>query len=138
MVVFSAKVAYGLSASFELAVHYDKRSPLQIKEIAAAHGIPQNFLEQILLMLKRGGLVESVRGANGGYLLAKRPKDIRVSDVIGCFEGELGLCKGPLKSQVMGHYWGNVQLKFLNLFGATLQDLVVENGRVNQSYVYTI
>jgi Rrf2 family cysteine metabolism transcriptional repressor len=78
----SAKAEYACIAILELAAHHANRTPVRVKTIVDAHGIPQRFLVQILLQLKGAGLVESVRGASGGYLLARPPSEISVADVV--------------------------------------------------------
>ena len=82
----SAKAQYACIAMVELAVHYDDPQPVHIKTIADVHGISQRFLVQILLQLKVHGLVESIRGAAGGYHLAKPPEQIRIADVINAID----------------------------------------------------
>jgi len=78
----SAKTEYACIAMLELAANYASLQPVRVKAIADAHGIPQRFLVQILLQLKGAGLVESVRGASGGYLLSRPPAEISVADVV--------------------------------------------------------
>src|SRR5262245_61831 len=78
----SAKAQYACVAMVELACSHGDKSVLQLKNIAANHGISQRFLVQILLQLKGVGLVDSTRGAAGGYLLAKDPADISLADII--------------------------------------------------------
>jgi len=78
----SAKAEYACVAVLELAANYTARQPVRVKTIADAHGIPQRFLVQILLQLKGAGLVDSVRGASGGYFLARSPAEISVADVV--------------------------------------------------------
>jgi Rrf2 family protein len=78
----SAKAEYACVAALELAANYDEPQPVRVKAIADAHGIPQRFLVQILLQLKGAGLVASVRGAQGGYQLARPPEKISLADVI--------------------------------------------------------
>jgi Rrf2 family protein len=78
----SAKAEYACIAMLQLAGHYREVVPLRIKSIADAHGIPQRFLVQILLQLKTAGLVASVRGAAGGYQLARSPAKISLADII--------------------------------------------------------
>jgi Rrf2 family protein len=78
----SAKAEYACIAMLELASNYAGRQPVRVKTIADAHGIPQRFLVQILLQLKGAGLVESVRGAAGGYLLSRSPAEISIADVV--------------------------------------------------------
>jgi Rrf2 family protein len=78
----SAKAEYACIAMLELAANYQDRRPIHLKTIAAAHGIPPRFLIHILLQLKGAGMVLSVRGAAGGYQLARQPAGISLADVI--------------------------------------------------------
>jgi Rrf2 family protein len=82
----SVKGEYALQAIFDLACQ-PGREPVKIAEIARRQQIPQKFLELILASLKQGGFVESRRGAEGGYLLARRPDSITVGDVLRFVEG---------------------------------------------------
>ncbi|MBY0527618.1 MAG: Rrf2 family transcriptional regulator [Gemmataceae bacterium] len=82
----SAKAEYACIAVFELAVNHAEPHPVRVKAIADAHDIPQRFLVQILLQLKAVGLVESVRGASGGYQLARPPEEISLADVINAID----------------------------------------------------
>lgn len=84
----SKKSEYGLRALLELATTHEKTT-LQRHEIAARQHIPIEFLEQILLMLKRAGLISSRRGMKGGYALIKQPKDITLGQVIRILDGPL-------------------------------------------------
>jgi Rrf2 family protein len=84
----SAKSEYACLAMLELAKEYDSGEPLQLRCIAAEHGIPSRFLVQILLQLKGAGLVASTRGAAGGYRLSRAPQEISLSEVIDVMEGE--------------------------------------------------
>jgi Rrf2 family protein len=79
---------YSLKAMLNLALHYNKRV-LSIQELAKAGDIPFKFLEQILLTLKKGGFVESKRGVDGGYFLARSPETITVGEVIRFIEGPI-------------------------------------------------
>jgi Rrf2 family protein len=69
-----------------LAANFAEPQPLPIKAIAEAQEIPQNFLVQILLQLKTAGLVVSVRGASGGYQLARPPQSITLADIINAID----------------------------------------------------
>jgi cysteine synthase A len=82
----SVKGEYALQAIFDLASQ-PGREPVKIADIARSQQIPQKFLELILASLKQGGFVESRRGAEGGYLLAKRADAITVGDVLRFVEG---------------------------------------------------
>jgi Rrf2 family protein len=82
----SAKAQYACIAMLELANNFQDPQLLQIKNIADAHGISPRFLVQILLQLKVQGLVRSVRGAAGGYRLARSPETIALADVINAID----------------------------------------------------
>lgn len=82
----SAKAEYACVAMLELAANFAEPQPLPIKAIAEAQGIPPNFLVQILLQLKTAHLVVSVRGASGGYQLARPPEEITLADVINAID----------------------------------------------------
>ena len=89
----SAKVDYAVRAAIELA-GADRLEPLKGDRIAAAQDIPMKFLENILSELRRSGLVGSRRGAEGGYWLARPPKDITIADLIRAVEGPLANVQG--------------------------------------------
>jgi Rrf2 family protein len=80
---------YALKALLQLALHYNDGDVLSINEIAKLGDMPVKFLEQILLILRKGGFVKAKRGVQGGFSLAKHPKDITVGDVIRFIEGPL-------------------------------------------------
>ncbi len=85
---FSKKSEYGLRALLELTAAYDQ-TVLQRHEIAKRQHIPVEFLEQILLALKRAGLLASRRGMKGGYTLIKSPEEITLGQVIRILDGPL-------------------------------------------------
>jgi Rrf2 family transcriptional regulator, cysteine metabolism repressor len=82
----STKGDYATRAMQELSLHYDK-GPLQIEQIAERQEIPVRYLEQLLLILKRAGYLESKRGVKGGYSLAKSPRQITLGEIIRLMEG---------------------------------------------------
>ena len=94
----SAKVDYALRAALELAVAGD--GPTKGEHIAQAQDIPLKFLENILLELRHGGLVQSQRGAEGGYWLARPPEEIKLADVIRAVEGPLANVRGERPESV--------------------------------------
>ena len=76
----STKGRYGLRAMLDLAANYEGK-PITLSNIAKRQGISDGYLEQLMMQLKRSRLVKSVRGAQGGYILAKKPEDITVGEV---------------------------------------------------------
>ena len=83
----SAKMEYACIAVLELAKYWGHEEPLHIRDIAEAHGIPPRFLVQILLQLKGAGLVNSTRGATGGYYLSRTPDSISLLEVMSVIDG---------------------------------------------------
>lgn len=83
---FSMKTEYGVRAILELAANAG-RGALQSAEIARRQGIPGPFLDQVLMTLRRAGMVRSTRGPHGGHVLARRPEEIRLDEVIDSLEG---------------------------------------------------
>ena len=86
----STRTRYGIRAMLELAQDQGK-GPLQIKVIGQRQDISIKYLEQLMAILRSSGFVRSVRGSKGGYLLAKAPNQIKISDLFFCLEGRQGL-----------------------------------------------
>ncbi|OGW35872.1 MAG: hypothetical protein A2010_16895 [Nitrospirae bacterium GWD2_57_9] len=86
----STKGKYGVRAVYEIARHFG-RGPITIKEIADRQGISFSYLEQILHKLGKAGLIESVRGPAGGYLLARKPAELTIGDIVRTLEGPIAL-----------------------------------------------
>jgi Rrf2 family cysteine metabolism transcriptional repressor len=84
----SSKGDYGLRALFDLAQRYGQ-GPIQSDEIATRQGIPVNYLNQLLITMRRAGLIESLRGPQGGHMLARSPDTITLLDVLTTLEGPL-------------------------------------------------
>lgn len=83
----SAKAEYACLAVLALARPRSDDSPVRIREIAESHGIPERYLVQILLQLKGAGLVQSTRGAAGGYRLARPAGQISLGEVLAAIDG---------------------------------------------------
>ncbi|MBQ4089184.1 MAG: Rrf2 family transcriptional regulator [Clostridia bacterium] len=86
----STRGRYGIHAMYELAVNYGG-SPVSIKSVAEKQNIPEAYLEQLIAILRKDELVVSIRGAQGGYRLARSPEEITVGDVLRSLEGGLKL-----------------------------------------------
>jgi len=141
----SSKCEYCLAALIELADLYASGQPLQIRQIAKRQNIPERYLEQLLLLLKRGGFVRSQRGMNGGYLLARDPQEISLLEVIRCIEG----CDAPRheeecpeqtpESKIVRSVWGTASHAaeaILNQY--SLRDLATKRNEAYQSQMYYI
>jgi len=95
----STKSTYGLRAMLNVAMESDGAA-VSISDISKKEGISVQYLEQLLNKLRREGLIESVRGPKGGYMLSKDPGNITVADIVKALEGEIRLshCVSSAKS----------------------------------------
>jgi Rrf2 family protein len=136
---FSVKVQYGLQALLELALSFGG-GVIQIKDIAESQKIPIRFLEQLLLVLKRQGLVVSNRGMHGGYVLSKHPSEIKLLEVVEALDSAIELAtikmkKAPILLETFEKLQNNIK-DYLS--GITLEDLVLKKRQKERSYIYNI
>ena len=142
----SCKSEYALLALLELATYYQSGEPLQIRQIAAQQNIPDRYLEQLLATLRRGGVVKSQRGAEGGYILAREPWKINLLEVLTCLDGlDAGASEQEAKpktveSAVVQEIWQEAQQAAnLILQKYTLQDLCEQQtARRQLDFMYYI
>lgn len=85
----STRGDYASRALLSLALHAGQTQPTSVRDIAERTGLPQPYLEQILLALKGAGLVRSKRGVGGGYILARSPAEITLSQIVSAVEGPI-------------------------------------------------
>jgi Rrf2 family transcriptional regulator, cysteine metabolism repressor len=128
-VELSLKTEYSILALIELASNYGTDQPLQIRQIASQQKIPDRYLEQLLAALRRHGFVKSQRGAKGGYVLGREPRQISVLEVILCVEGaesnsQQGKELPPPGTSVVRELWQASQAKAAEVLGAcSIKDL---------------
>lgn len=91
LVRVSTRGDYACRALLSLALHQESTGPTSVRDIAERTGLPQPYLEQILLALKGAGLVKSKRGVGGGYVLSRPASEIRLSEVISAVDGPITL-----------------------------------------------
>lgn len=123
---FSVKVEYGVMALMELALAPGPR-PLQVKVIARREGkrIPVRFLEQVMSSLKKAGFVASLRGAQGGYMLARLPSEIRLGEVISAIDGPIHTALNlPGEDSILQEVWREVNASIIEVLNSvTVEDI---------------
>ena len=139
----SAKTDYACRSILELALHWPNDYPLQVNEISRRQQIPIKFLIHILIYLKEHGFVKSTRGKKGGYVLAKPPSEIRLSDLIKNFENsERRNVSHPERNNpggIMDSVWEEVDMKLSNVLkGINFESLSERARDSQQSFVYEI
>jgi Rrf2 family transcriptional regulator, cysteine metabolism repressor len=133
----SAKGTYGLSALMELGLNRNKGS-VQIRDIAQRHTIPQHYLEQILVILKKAGFVESYRGAQGGYALARDPDSISVREVLSRLEGRLEVVTESRRDGILDFFWDEIERTLADTLDRSLGDLMREKSSRDSRIDYVI
>jgi Rrf2 family protein len=136
----SKRTEYGLRAVVQLARLWP-RNFVQARDLADQEGLPNKFLESILLALRRGGFLESKVGSGGGYRLSRAPKDIGVGDLIRRLEGRMTVKEGTAASAEQSP--GKVAVRLINerltdamdqvLDAMTLEELVEHVNRASSS-----
>ena len=135
---FTAKEDYGIRAVVDIALHRGD-SPVQAREIAERQGIPEQFLEQVLATLRRAGIIRSIRGAGGGYDLARGACQIKVGEILRTLSGPLVpiRCVGELDldrceqegSCGVTDLWRRVKLAISDVVDTTsVQDIADRHG----------
>ncbi|HEX2382283.1 MAG TPA: Rrf2 family transcriptional regulator [Acidimicrobiales bacterium] len=131
----STRGDYACRALVSLALHGDGEGPTSVRDIAERTGLPQPYLEQILLALKGAGLVRSKRGVGGGYVLAREPASITLGSIVSAVDGPivLGDFGEPHQNGACDHegqcvllaVWAEVSERMRHLLDAlTLSDVV--------------
>ncbi len=142
----SSRTRYGIRAMLELALEYGKR-PLQIKSIADREDISNKYLEQLIAMLKSAGLVRSVRGPRGGYMLAKPPQEILLKDIFVTLEGPISSVDCLEHSQFTPYctdcatrqIWNEIQNAISKVLSSrTLKDLIKQTNQDRDSKNFQI
>jgi Rrf2 family iron-sulfur cluster assembly transcriptional regulator len=87
----STRGDYASRALLSLALHADESGPTSVRDIAERTGLPQPYLEQILLALKGAGIVRSKRGVGGGYILAREPALITLGEIVSAVDGPIAV-----------------------------------------------
>jgi len=137
MPLISTKGVYGLSAMYELS-KYKEETPMQIKEISAIANIPQNYLEQLLSKLRRAELVKSIRGARGGYILAKSPSEIKVVDILVALEDDIKIIDVKADNPILNIFFDESKNSMKKIFDISLDKLDEYQDKYNEVLHYNI
>ncbi|MCL6548268.1 MAG: Rrf2 family transcriptional regulator [Alicyclobacillus sp.] len=133
----STKGRYGLMLLVDLASH-EGSAPVSLKSVAERQSLSEHYLEQLIAPLRNAGFVRSVRGAYGGYMLAKPKSEITVKDIILTLEGPLTIVDEDLDDG-LGELWEKLKEAILKVLEeTTLQDLVDMKQRTEGGYMYYI
>lgn len=119
----STRVRYGARLMVELGLHYGQ-GPFYLKQIAKLEDISEKYLSQIIIPLKSAGLVNSFRGARGGYVLSRSPAKITMRQIVSVLEGDLNLVKCIKNSSACSRVSGCVTRGLWNNMGNMISDML--------------
>lgn len=138
-VKISTKGRYGLTIMMELANRYGE-GPTSLRSIAQRHDLSEHYLEQLIAPLRNAGLVKSIRGAYGGYVLAKQPDEISAGDVIRVLEGPISPVEFAEEEDAAKRYlWLRIRDSISSVLDSTtLYDLITyqDDGRTDNYMFY--
>ena len=137
MPLISTKGVYGLTAMYELSKHQED-TPMQIKEISANASIPQNYLEQLLSKLRRAELVKSIRGARGGYVLARDPSEIKIVDILIALEDDIKIVDMKTDNPILNIFFYELKNSMKEIFNISLDKLDEYENKYNEFLHYSI
>lgn len=139
----STRGAYGIRALFDLAQRYNQGA-MQSDDIATRQGIPVHYLNQLLLQLRKAGLIESVRGPHGGHLLARAPAEITLLEALRALEGPLLSSDGgrddliatqPEDQEILETVWVELRLALEEQLQAVSLEDLCQRKREGEDYI---
>ncbi|MEI7555095.1 Rrf2 family transcriptional regulator [Candidatus Chlorohelix sp.] len=143
----SSKGEYGLRALFDLAMHYGSR-PRRSREIAEAQKVAEDYLNQLLIVLRKAGLIHSLRGPQGGHVLARPPHQITLYDALSELEGSLSPVEysNDLREksmvevdEILNPIWDEVEQQIIaTLKSTSLQALMERHHSLQAQVMYHI
>lgn len=141
----STKGRYALRLMLDLAEHKDQGF-IALKDIAKRQGISKKYLEQIIPLLNRSGVLRTTRGSQGGYMLAKTPDHYTVGDIlritegslapVSCLEDDVNLCERAGECMTLGVWKGLYRAITDYLDSVTLQDILDKNNALSADEYY--
>jgi len=141
----STKGKYGLRAMVDLAIHHSD-SPISLNSIAERQDLSLGYMEQVFSVLRKAGLVNSIKGAQGGYILADNPANITVGDVLRALEGDLNVVDEAEQQEaneksieycIKTVVWDKMNESLNKVADSiTLEDLVTQYQKLSNSWVH--
>ena len=139
--IISSKGKYGLVALMDICL-YSRSEAVTLKSVSKRQDISERYLEQIFSILKKGGIINSKKGAQVGYFLARKPKDITVGEILNILEGYLKIVspseeKNDIECFMQKKIWNNINRQIETYFNSiTLEELVKDyiEGKITIMY----
>lgn len=140
----STKGRYGLRAIIDLSLN-TTNDYVSLISIAERQNISKNYLEQVFSALRKTGIVKSIKGSQGGYLLNGKTSEIKVGDILRALEGDLSVVKedeninNKIERCIKKNLWDKIDEQVFDIINnITLEDLINEYNKGNDSLMYYI
>ncbi len=137
MLNITSRANYGLRAMLELALHFNQ-GVLQGGELSKKGDIPKNYLEQLLNVLKKTGLIQSLRGNKGGYKLSRPPENISLSEIIHSLEGPANTSYSYPKNDAIKQCYIKAEHALASVFQISLRELLNEQEKIDKQLTFYI
>ena len=137
MIGISTKTIYAIAAIHQLGL-LEENAHLNIKALSLRANAPEKFLSQILLELKKAHILQSTKGANGGYALRKMLYEISLKDIISTLETNAFEKISQTDNPALKLFWEEKQKTLMDVFDTPLSELTMYHEKANQSFTYTI
>jgi Rrf2 family cysteine metabolism transcriptional repressor len=133
----TTKGLYGAQALIEMAVRKDE-GVLQLKDLSEKCGIPKNYLEQLFNLLRKAGVVSSLRGNKGGYVLAKEASEISLLEILEALEGPVEISKNIEFGGALRKVFNETEETIKNCFSVSLADLAEQEVQLKENVTFYI
>ncbi len=144
--MISTKGRYGMRAMLDLTIH-SAEEKVSLSSIAERQNISVNYLEQVFAALRKAGLVKSIKGAQGGYVLGRPPASITVGEILRALEGDLriagdyeqgqGQTRNSYEYCIRINVWDKLEESIRQIVDSlTLEDLALEYSKLNENLAY--
>jgi Rrf2 family protein len=131
----STRGRYGIRLLIDLAEH-PQESHVALANVAERQAISVRYLEQVVIILRRAGFIRSVKGASGGYALARSPEDINIGDVLRVLEGDMLVVDPPLRNRPENKLQRCIRTAVYDQLNARIADVI--DGKTLASVVGTV
>ncbi len=138
MSLITKKSIYGLMAIYELYKQRESLSPLQLRDISKITNVPQNYLEQIFIELKKANLVYSIRGAKGGYKISQNEREILIKDIIITLDGEISTIKNETTNPAFNLFFDDCDKQLVLIFDKPLSYIEDFEQKLTKQINYSI
>ncbi len=138
MALITKKSIYGLMAIYELYKQRESSNPLQLRDISKITSVPQNYLEQIFIELKKANLVYSIRGAKGGYKISQNEREILIKDIIITLDGKICTIKNETTNPAFNLFFNDCDEQLVLIFDKPLSYIEDFEQKLTKQINYSI